>query len=156
MKKVIVSAIVVLTTLTTAAHAETGPKTQNFQVKITVNESCNFTSAKDIDFAEIDRSTSSIKTASGQLNITCTLNTPYKIALAGKGEMSSQTIGSNSKIAYKLYQDATNITEWDEKNLLSKTGDGNNQIISVFAKLSGNTNVEAGTYADTVVATVTY
>lgn len=153
MKKVIVSAVLGFSSLFTVAHAE-GPKSTQFEVKLTVNESCKFTAFQHVEFASVDRSTKSASNAKGQLNVTCTLNTPYKIALAGTGEMSNTT--TTSKVPYKLYQDSTRTTEWDAVNLLSKTGNGKDQAIPVYAKLAGNTNVEAGTYVDTVVATVTY
>lgn len=156
MKKAIVSAFVVFTSLPVLTHAVTGTDSSEFKVKITVNESCKFSTSQDISFDAIDRSTGAVNSAPGQLNIKCTLNTPYKIALAGKGEMSSLNAGSTSKIPYTLYQDKTNTTEWDVKNLLSSTGSGKDQPIPVYAKLSGNTNVEAGDYIDTVIATVTY
>lgn len=128
--------------------------TTSFKVKITVQESCKFTNAKDISFDVLDRSTNVNKTADGQLDITCTLGTPYKVALAGNGKMIKT--GSSSSIAYNLYQDSNNTVVWDQQTLLSNTGDGASQKLPVYAKLSGNTNVEAGDYLDTVVATVTY
>lgn len=156
MKKVIVSAVLGFSSLFTLANAA-DPKFTQFEVKLTVNESCKFTAFQNVEFASVDRSTKSASNAKGQLNVTCTLNTPYKIALAGKGEMSNTTnTSSTSKVPYKLYQDSTRTTEWDAVNLLSKTGNGKDQAIPVYAKLAGNTNVEAGTYVDTVVATVTY
>ncbi|UJA01462.1 hypothetical protein GBN93_11140 [Acinetobacter johnsonii] len=155
MKKVIVSAVLGFSSLFTLAHAAGTDSTQ-FEVKLTVNESCKFTAFQDVEFASVDRSTKSASNAKGQLNVTCTLNTPYKIALAGTGEMSNTNTSSTSKVPYKLYQDSTRTTEWDAVNLLSKTGNGKDQAIPVYAKLAGNTNVEAGTYVDTVVATVTY
>ncbi|WP_374574876.1 spore coat U domain-containing protein [Acinetobacter sp.] len=156
MKKVIVSAVFGFSSLFTAAHAAGTDSTQ-FEVKLTVNESCKFTAAQDVEFAAIDRSTKSASNAKGQLNVTCTLNTPYKIALAGSGAMSNKTnTASTSKVPYKLYQDSARTAEWDAANLLSKTGNGKDQAIPVYAKLAGDTNVEAGSYADTVVATVTY
>ncbi len=153
MKKVIVSAVLGFSSLFTVAHAEVTKSTQ-FEVKLTVNESCEFTASQNVEFASVDRSTKSASNAKGQLNVTCTLNTPYKIALAGTGEMSNTN--TSSTVPYKLYQDSTRTTEWDADNLLSKTGNGKDQAIPVYAKLAGNTNVEAGTYVDTVVATVTY
>ena len=70
--------------------------------------------------------------------------------------MQNTNTGSTSKVPYKLYQDAARKTEWDAINLLGKTGSGKDQAIPVYAKLAGDTNVEAGNYVDTVVATVTY
>lgn len=156
MKKVIVSAVLGLSSLFTAAHAA-GSDSAQFEVRLTVTESCKFTAAQNVEFASIDRSTKAASNAKGQLNVTCTLNTPYKIALAGSGEMSNITnTTSTSKVPYKLYQDSARTAEWDAANLLSRTGNGKDQTIPVYAKLAGNTNVEAGSYVDTVTATVTY
>lgn len=156
MKKVIVSAVFGFSSLFTAAHAA-GSDSAQFEVRLTVTESCKFTAAQNVEFASIDRSTKAASNAKGQLNVTCTLNTPYKIALAGSGEMSNITnTMSTSKVPYKLYQDSARTAEWDAANLLSRTGNGKDQTIPVYAKLAGNTNVEAGSYVDTVTATVTY
>ena len=80
-----------------------------------------------------------------------------QIRQAGSMELALSTnTASTSKVPYKLYQDSARTAEWDAANLLSKTGNGKDQAIPVYAKLAGDTNVEAGSYADTVVATVTY
>ena len=156
MKKIILSSVIATFAFSSIAAHAAGTDTTQFQVKITVNESCKFTSKDDVVFAAVDRSSSTDSTATGQLNVTCTLNTPYKIALAGTGAMQNTNTGSTSKVPYKLYQDAARKTEWDAINLLGKTGSGKDQTIPVYAKLAGDTNVEAGNYVDTVVATVTY
>ena len=155
MKKVIVSAVLGFSSLLTVAHAADTASTK-FEVKLTVNESCKFTAFQDVEFTSIDRSTKSASNAKGQLNITCTLNTPYTIALVGNGKMSNTNSASNSKVPYILYQDSARTKAWDASNLLSKSGNGKDQAIPVYAKLAGDTNVEAGNYVDTVVATVTY
>ena len=159
MKKIILSAIIAASALTSvASHAANKPETAQFQVKITVAESCKITTKSDVDFSVIDRSTNVDSIANGQLNVICTLNTPYEIALAGTGAMSNINKTSQSKVPYKLYQDAARKTEWGAtaNNKLVGAGTGNDQAIPVYAKLDGNTNVEAGNYVDTVVATVTY
>jgi spore coat protein U-like protein len=155
MKKVIVSAVLGFSSLFTVAHAAGTDSTQ-FEVKLTVNESCKFTAAQDVEFASVDRSTKSASNAKGQLNITCTLNTPYEIALKGSGKMSNTNAASTSKVPYNLYQNSARTTEWNATNVLSNKGNGKDQAIPVYAKLAGDTNVEAGNYVDTVVATVTY
>ena len=63
---------------------------------------------------------------------------------------------STSKVPYNLYQNSARTTEWNATNVLSNKGNGKDQAIPVYAKLAGDTNVEAGNYVDTVVATVTY
>ena len=155
MRNILVSTLLLsasLIAVTSPAIAATDAT--QFKVKITVKESCQFTNAKDVNFAALDRSTNVDSTADGQLDITCTLGTPYNIALAGNGKMSK--VGSASTIAYNLYQDKQNTAAWDQQNLLSNTGTGVSQALPVYAKLAGNTNVEAGDYLDTVTATVTY
>lgn len=155
MRNIIVSSLLLGASLVVVSSPSiAATDSTEFKVKITVNESCKFSNAKDINFVALDRSTNVDRIADGQLDITCTLGTPYKIALAGNGKMSK--LGSASTIAYNLYQDLQNSIAWDQQNLLSNTGSGNSQSLSVYAKLAGNTNVEAGDYLDTVVATVTY
>ena len=141
--------------LLTVAHAADTASTQ-FEVKLTVNESCKFTAFQDVEFTSVDRSTKSASNAKGQLNITCTLNTPYELDLKGSGKMSNTNAASTSKVTYNLYQNSARTTEWNATNVLSNKGNGKDQAIPVYAKLAGNTNVEAGNYVDTVVATVTY
>lgn len=155
MKKVIVSAVLGFSSLFTLANAA-GTDSTKFEVKLTVNESCKFTAFQNVEFASVDRSTKSASNAKGQLNVTCTLNTPYEIALKGTGQMSNTDTSSTSKVPYKLYQDPARTIEWNTDSLLSNSGNGKDQPIHVYAKLAGNTNVEAGTYVDTVLATITY
>ena len=156
MKKIILSSVIATFAFSSIAAHAAGTDTTQFQVKITVNESCKFTSKDDVVFAAVDRSSSTDSTATGQLNVTCTKNTPYQIALAGSGAMSNIDLSSTSKVPYKLYQNAARTAEWNDVNLLPGTGNGKDQTIAVYAKLAGDTNVEAGNYVDRVTATVTY
>ncbi|WP_443612386.1 Csu type fimbrial protein [Acinetobacter pseudolwoffii] len=126
-----------------------------FQVKIEVVSTCAI-SATDIDFDKVDSGiTATDKT--GNLNVTCTSQTPYSIGLSSSGKMT-HTTDNTSSIAYKLFKASSgDQAEWDnDKNQYSATGSGIVQTIPVVAKLSGSTNVRAGNYADTVTATVTY
>ncbi|WP_374531139.1 spore coat U domain-containing protein [Acinetobacter sp.] len=156
MKKIILSSIFATSAFTSMATYAAGSDSTEFQVKITVNESCQFTSAQHVEFNDVDRSIKAGSTAKGQLNVTCTKNTPYQIVLAGSGAMSNIDLSSTSKVPYKLYQNAARTAEWNDVNLLPGTGNGKDQTIAVYAKLAGDTNVEAGNYVDRVTATVTY
>ena len=156
MKKIILSSIFATSAFTSMATYAAGSDSTEFQVKITVNESCQFTSAQHVEFNDVDRSIKAGSTAKGQLNVTCTKNTPYQIALAGSGAMSNIDLSSTSKVPYKLYQNAARTAEWNDVNLLPGTGNGKDQTIAVYAKLAGDTNVEAGNNVDRVTATVTY
>lgn len=155
MKKIILSTIVATSVFSSLTANAAGSDSTDFKVKLTVTESCEFTSKSDVEFNAVDRSTKSGSTAKGQLNVTCTKNTPYDISLKGTGAMKNEN-GSSSVIPYKLYKDPARQNEWNTTNVMSNKGTGKDQAIPVYAKLAGNTNVEAGNYVDTVVATVTY
>lgn len=138
------------------AQAGTAP-TQTFEVKLTINESCEFNSATDIDFGSLDRSTDVNKAQSGKLTATCTIGTPYKVVLDSERQMKHK-IDSSSIVAYDLFQDvgAQNIWGKTADQALQQTGTGKAQELPVYAKLKGNTNVKAGVYTDTVTAQITY
>lgn len=155
MRNFLVSSLILGSSLVALNANAAGTDSTTFQVKITVNESCKFTNKQDVNFDAIDRSTGKLNTATGQLDITCTLGTPYQIALEGNGKMSN-TSKSGSTIAYNLFQDAQYQQAWDKTNKRDDVGTGNSQALTVYAKLTGENNVEAGDYLDTVVATVTY
>lgn len=152
MKKILLATLFATTSILT--HAENGD-TQQFQVKIQINESCKFTSASDVEFSSLDRSTAFAHTAKSELVMKCTLGTPYKVALAGSSRMLN-TADAGYGIDYGLYQDTNHQNIWDENNLLSSNGTGVDQTHSVYAEIDSDANVPAGNYVDTVVATVTY
>ena len=125
-----------------------------FQVKIEVVSTCAI-SATDIDFGQVNSGIAATD-KTGNLNVTCTSQTPYSVGLSSSGKMT-HTTDSTSSIAYQLFKASSDTAEWDnDNNRYSATGSGSVQTIPVVAKLSGSTNVRAGNYADTVTATVTY
>lgn len=141
---------------TSVAQAATAP-TQTFEVKLTINESCEFNSATNIDFGSLDRSTDANKLATGTLTATCTIGTPYKVVLDSQRKMTHAN-DSTSFINYDLFQDPSTQTIWGdtEDAALVKTGTGGVDSLTVHAKLKGNTNVKAGVYTDTVTAKILY
>ncbi|WP_159124538.1 Csu type fimbrial protein [Acinetobacter variabilis] len=132
-------------------------KTTQFEVKLTINESCEFGTASGIDFETFDRSTQATKTTNGTLAVTCTLGTPYKIVLDSNREMAN-TNDASSVVAYDLFQDSANKIIWGKTvdEAVAETGTGSIQNLTIFAQLRGNTNVKAGNYTDTVTARISY
>ena len=156
MRNVISSTFLVVSAFASFSSHATSPVTDHFNVTIKVNESCKIDTTSDVNFADIDRSTSVNQTAQGKVNVTCTIGTPYTVGLAGSGKMSN-TSDAASSIAYNLFQDTGYTKSWDNsQSLNTQTGSGTSQQLDVYAKLAGNTNVKAGNYLDTVTATVTY
>src|SRR5690606_3183053 len=139
-----------------AAQAATAP-TQTFEVKLTINESCEFNSATDIDFGTLDRSTDANKLKAGTLTATCTIGTPYKVVLDSQRKMTHAN-DSTSFVEYDLFQDAGAQKIWGDTAdaALIETGTGGVDSLTVYAKLKGNTNVKAGIYTDTVTAKILY
>lgn len=155
MKNLIKTALFVSSLLLIVGQTNAATKAENatFQVKIEVVSTCAI-SATDIDFGQVNSGiTATDKT--GNLNVTCTSQTPYSIGLSNSGKMT-HTTDTSSSIAYKLFKVASDGKEWNNENQYTATGSGTIQTIPVVAKLSGSTNVRAGNYADTVTATVTY
>ncbi|QXR21068.1 spore coat U domain-containing protein (plasmid) [Acinetobacter variabilis] len=156
MKNLITTALLASSGLFIAGQTNASTKAADatFQVKIEVVSTCAI-SATDIDFGPVNSGiTATDKT--GNLNVTCTSQTPYSVGLSSSGKMT-HTTDSTSSIAYKLFKASSDTAEWDnDNNQYSATGSGIVQTIPVVAKLSGSTNVRAGNYADTVTATVTY
>ena len=156
MRNVISSTFLVVSAFASFSSHATSPVTNQFNVKIKVNESCKIDTTSDVNFADIDRSTSVNQTAQGKVNVTCTIGTPYTVGLAGSGKMSN-TSDAASSIAYNLFQDTGYTKSWDNsQSLNTQTGSGTSQQLDVYAKLTSSTNVKAGNYQDRVTATVTY
>lgn len=153
------------------AHA--GTDTTNFQVKITITESCDIktTAATDVDFlSHVRSSASNSLDATGNLSVNCSKGTPYTIAL-DMGKNSSAGVASDvnrrmvlgtNYVAYGLYRDAGRTQLWGNVtgaggDVLAGTGSATAQNIPVYGRVqAGAINVPAGTYVDTVQATISY
>lgn len=157
MKKITYVSLLISSVLGFSAAQAATAQTQNFEVKLTINESCEFNSATDIDFGSLDRSTDVNHTESGKLTATCTIGTPYKVVLDSERQMKHES-DNTSVVAYDLYQDNGAQKIWGKTvdQALEQTGTGKAQELTVYAKLKGNTNVKAGVYTDVVTAKITY
>jgi spore coat protein U-like protein len=153
---------VVLTTAVAAAHAQTA--TQTFGVRLVVQENCTIgATPTDVDFGTQTRTTAAGNTdTSGSLSVNCSAGTPYTIALNGglnaDGTSRGMLAGAN-RAPYQLHQDAARTTLWGDGTtfgtVLGGTGTGAAQTVTIYGRLT-SLNFPAGTYADTVTATVTY
>ncbi len=143
----------------TIAYTQKNENSSEFVVQLTVTEHCEIqsTQTQSIDFGSIQRSTNHV-TSSGSLNVSCSKNTPYSIALNSDKTLKN-TQDNSIQVPYQLYQDAGFKTVWgssSQENFAS-TGTGTDQNFKIWAKINeGATNVPAGVYNDIVVATITY
>ncbi|MDR5760207.1 spore coat protein U domain-containing protein [Caballeronia sp. LZ035] len=106
-------------------------------------------------------------TATGTLSVACTNNDSYSIALsAGSGTGASVADrrmtknGGTEQVKYQLYTNASFSTPWGDgtngTSVISAFGTGSNQGITVYGRVPPQTTPSAGTYTDTIVATITY
>jgi spore coat protein U-like protein len=171
MRSIIQTGILLSALTGFAAHATTTAMA-NFQVKLTITESCTITAVPataDIDFGTVARTTAAVTNAvSGKLSVNCSADTPYLIGLDGGQNSVSQAAPSVGErrmkhsstatlVPYDLWQDLGHGTFWGNTpgSLFSKKGIGSAEMISVFGYLT-NVNFQAGVYTDTVTATITY
>ncbi|WP_436914140.1 Csu type fimbrial protein [Acinetobacter schindleri] len=154
--KYLLSFIILFSTI---AYTQKNENSSEFVVQLTVTERCEIqsTQSQSIDFGSIQRSTNNVS-SSGSLNVSCSQNTPYSIALHSDKTLKN-TQDSSIQVPYQLYQEAGFKTVWgssSQENFAS-TGTGADQNFKIWAKINeGATNIPAGVYIDTVIATITY
>lgn len=157
------------------------PVTGQFNVTATITASCTIGTISNLAFGTYDPS-AAIGSGNGQsstsLSVTCTSGTPYTVSLnygTGTGAtnadryMSGTGAAAGSQIAYNLYTDAGYTTVWYDAadcaseatvnaNCGTNTGNGSAQSMNIYGEISGTQtpSLPAGTYSDTITATVTY
>lgn len=113
------------------------------------------------------------KKSAGDIKVMCSKGAPYVINLSTAGNSSSTTGGgvlkgtalNNDTITYQLYSDVAGANVWGNTgttalvgNGVSGTGTGVSTELthSVYASITGSTDVKEDTYTDTITATVLY
>jgi spore coat protein U-like protein len=153
-----------------AASAFAGTATSTLGVSAEVVASCTITSAAPlvITYDPVVVNLTAPATSTAALTVSCTSGSASTITL-GQGVNfntgSTDAIparralnGTANFLSYALYQDAGNATIWGNTPATGKahTGTGNLDEVIVYASMAGAQNVPAGTYSDSVVATVTF
>jgi len=131
----------------------------SFQVKVNIVATCDIHSQQipDVDFGTVS-STASNVVAQSQLAVNCTPGTSYQITLGdGTHVAAGQRYMANGDqtVPYNLYSDQAHSKIWNTTNPVAGKGSGSKQVLPIYAVLPA-ANVPAGSYSDTVSATVTY
>ncbi len=150
--------------LATPAAGIAATATTTFQVTATVLSVCTV-SATNLAFGNYDASSGTPNDASSTVTTTCSNTTAYTVALnAGTGSgatvaLRKMTNGANT-LNYSMYTTAGRTTVWGDGTLSTVTqagtGNGSGQALTVFGRIPTSQYVTAGSYTDTVTATVTY
>jgi spore coat protein U-like protein len=156
----------------TSANTTTG----TFTVSVTVNKACTITTSasSNITFAAVNAGTAPASN-NGSFSVNCSNTTPFYIGLApqnvasntGAGTMKGAINGNNNTITYQLYQNAGLSNVWGNTatstsagNGISGTGAGMaaSKAIAetVYAAVTGSTDVTPDTYSDTVTINVNF
>lgn len=136
-----------------------------FTVTANVINDCNI-AATNINFGTTGLLATALN-ATGNLTVTCTNNDAWSIALsAGTGigatvaDRRMTKSGGGNQVHYQLYRDAARTIAWgDGTNGTSPatgSGTGTSQSLTVYARVQPQTTPSAGTYIDTIIATITY
>lgn len=139
--------------------------TSNFQVQATVSASCNI-AANPLTFATpYDPTVGTQVDGQTTLDVTCTSATNYTVALneglgAGATVTTRKMTSGANTLDYTLFREAGRTSIWGTTTpteTVAGTGTGAAQTLPVYGRiLSGQTSVPAGTYTDTVTATITF
>lgn len=152
-----------------AGVTQAATQTAQFQVRIVITESCDIqtVAASDIDFGTLARATGSPVDALGTLQVNCTNGTPYAIGMSPGANATGTTAsadnrrmsdGNSNFVAYGLYRDAGRQDFWGDvigTDTLPGTGTASAQAIAIYGR-APSTDAPAGSYGDTVIATINY
>jgi spore coat protein U-like protein len=148
----------------TPAYASTA--TGNLGVTATVTSNCTL-STSAVAFGDVDVTTGNDVDATGSIGVTCTSGTAWSASAdvgAGTGAtLTTRKMADGANLLnYVLYTDSGRTTVWGDgvdgaTALVSDTGSGVEQTKTIYGRIpGGQTDVPAGSYADTVAVTVTY
>ena len=134
----------------------------SFAVRATVQARCTV-SATSLDFGSVGV-IATARDATNTLSLVCTRDAPYIVAL--NGGVSNATDPAQRKITrasefirYGLYRDGARSQPWGATagvDTAAGTGLGTTQNYTVYGRVPAQATPSPGTYADTVVVTISY
>jgi len=145
----------------TASAADSGTISGTFTVTATVQAACAL-SATPLAFGTY---AGVLSNSSSTLTITCTNSTTYNIGLSA-GLATGATVTNRSMtgpasalLGYKLFSNSGHTTNWGNTvgtDTVAGTGSGAAQPLTVYGQIPGGQSARPGSYADTIIATITY
>lgn len=159
-----------LLSIGTAATTDAATAEQDLSVTASVTANCTITTAP-VAFGAYDPITANASTAldgTGTVSVTCTSGASTTVTLgqgANSGTGSSDVApvrrlndGGTHFLNYSLFQDSNRSTVWGNTTGtgVASTGTGSQVSLTVYGSVDAGQNVPAGSYIDTVTATVTF
>ena len=131
----------------------------------TVVNNCSITTAA-LAFGPYDPVVANVSTnldGTGRVSIACTKGSTATVALGSGSNASGSTRrlsdGSSNYLSYELYQDSGRSTVWNGGSGTLTPAPAPSKVardFTVYGRIVGNQDVPAGSYSDTVVATVNF
>lgn len=135
--------------------------TVSFPVTANVPPDCTF-SAADLVFGTYS---SAQLDAQSQISLTCTSGTAWNLGL-NQGSFAGATVTTRkmsgpgvSSMSYSLYRNSTRTLNWGNTvgtDTVAGTGTGSSQSVTVYGRVPGGQSLPAGSYQDTIIATITF
>ena len=170
MKQTYKALPVALVILALSSGALAASSTANLSVTASVSANCTI-STNAVAFGSYDpvsANASSALNGTGSVVVTCTNGSSATITLgqglnAASGSSDAAPLrrmkdGGTNFLSFSLFSDSSRTTTWGNTSGtgVSHTGTGSATSLTVYGQVSGGQNVPAGSYSDTVVATVTF
>ena len=144
-----------------------GTNTVNVGVSANITNNCTVGNVSAIAFTydPIVANASTPATATGTIDVTCTSGAAWSLDLDNGQNHSNATLSQNramksgsSYLSYDIYEDSSHSTVWlsGSGKDVTGTGSGAAQTQTMYGQVPAAQNVPAGTYNDTVVATVNF
>ncbi|HXU94268.1 MAG TPA: spore coat U domain-containing protein [Gallionella sp.] len=161
MKKPLVrlTSLALVACLANAPTAYAATATDTFNVTANIPTSCSVTAGNDLAFGDY---TGTQIDATTTVSVTCTSGGAYTVGLNDGTHFSSPNRrmlhGTTDFLNYELYKEDTHTNRWGNSGgeLVSGTGTGSAQTLTVYGRLPGSQSLIAGAYTDTITVTVTY
>ena len=160
MRKLVKIAVGLCAAAGIASTASAGSATANLGVSASIAATCTI-STSAVAFGAYSGTQVD---ATGTVTANCINGTPWTIGLGtgtGSGATTSNrkmTSGANT-LGYGLFSDSTHSTNWGNSvgvDTVAGTGSGSSQNQTVYGSIPTGTIPAAGSYADTVVATINF
>jgi spore coat protein U-like protein len=151
------TALALLACLTGIPSAYAATTSTTFTVTATVATVCSVT-ATDLAFGAY---ANVVVAATSTVSVTCTSGGAYTVGLSDGANFSTTRRMKNAGtdyLGYELYKEVGHTNRWGNSGgeLVSGTGSGAAQDLTVYGNLPGAQGLIAGSYTDTITVTVTY
>ena len=150
-----------------ATDADAGTATSTLSVSATVQSTCSITSGS-LTFGTYDTLSGSQVDGTATISVACTKGAATTITLgqgqnADTGSTDASPIrrmaSGATMLAYSLYTDANRLTVWGNTVATGRayvSASSATAQLTVYGRIAANQDVPAGSFSDTIVATISF